>query len=70
MALKYWRQYLTQKELAFEFGVWEATAHDVIVRIENALIKSGRFSLSGKKALLGKDCETEIVIVDATESPI
>ena len=26
MALKYWRQYVTEKELAFEFDVGEATA--------------------------------------------
>ena len=70
MALKYWRQYPTQKELAFEFGVGEATAHDAIVRVENALIKSGKFSLPGKKALLGEASEIEIVVVDATESPI
>jgi hypothetical protein len=29
MSLKYWRQYITQKELAFEFCVGEATAHDI-----------------------------------------
>ena len=31
LSLKYWRQYVTQKELAFEFEVGEATVHDVIV---------------------------------------
>ena len=28
MSLKYWRQYVTQKELSFEFNVGEATVHD------------------------------------------
>jgi len=69
MSLKYWRQYVTQKELAFEFEVGEATVHDVIVWVENTLIKSGKFSLPGKKALL-EDTEIEIVLVDVTESPI
>ena len=69
MSLKYWRQYVTQKELAFEFEVGEATAHDTIVWVEDTLIKSGKFSLPGKKALL-EDAEIEIVIVDVTESPI
>ena len=69
MGLKYWRQYVTQKELAFEFEVGEATAHDVIVWVEDTLIKSAKFSLPGKKALLD-DTEIEIVLVDVTESPI
>ena len=69
LSLKYWRQYVTQKELAFEFEVGEATVHDVIVWVENTLVKSGKFSLPGKKALLG-DSEIDIVLVDVTESPI
>jgi len=69
MSLKYWRQYITQKELAFEFEVGEATVHDVIVWVEDTLVKSGKFSLPGKKALL-EDNEIEIVLVDVTESPV
>jgi len=69
MSLKYWRQYITQKELAFEFGVGEATVHDRIVWIEDTLVKSGMFSLPGKKALL-TDSDIEIVLVGVTESPI
>lgn len=69
MSLKYWRQYVTQKELAFEFEVGEATAHDYIVWVEDTLVKSGKFSLPGKKALC-EDNEIEIVLVDVTESPI
>jgi len=69
MSLKYRRQYVTQKEPAYEFEVGEATAHDVIVWVENTLVKSGKFSLPGKKALL-EDNEIEIVLVDVTESQI
>jgi hypothetical protein len=68
MSLKYWRQYVTQKELAYEFEVGEATAHDLIVWVEDTLVKSGKFSLPGKKALI-EDNEIEIVLVDVTESP-
>ena len=38
--------------------------------IEDVLIKDGTFSLPGKKALLKSDMEYEIVLIDATESPI
>jgi hypothetical protein len=69
MALKYWRQYVTQKELAFEFGVGEATVHDWVVWVEDTLVKCKEFSLPGKKALL-EGAEIEVVLVDVTESPI
>jgi transposase len=69
LCLKYWRQYVTQKELAFEFEVGEATVHDIIVWVEDTLIKSGKFSLPGKKALC-EDSEIEVILVDVTESPI
>jgi len=69
LALEYWRQYITFAELAFNYGVAESTAHDVTVWVENVLIKSGQFSLPGKKVLL-EDTELEIVLVDVIESPI
>jgi len=69
MSLKYWRQYVTQKELAFEFEVGESTVHDWIVWTEDALAKDGKFRLPGKKALL-EDAGIEVVLVDVTESPV
>jgi DNA-directed RNA polymerase alpha subunit len=69
MTLKYWRQYITQLELSFEFEVGEATVHDTIEWVEEVLIKSGKFALPGKKALLEEN-EIDIILVDVTESPI
>jgi len=69
MSLKYWRQYVTQKELSYEFEIGEATTHDTIVWVENMLVKSGKFRLPGKKAI-GEENEFEVVIVDVVESPI
>jgi hypothetical protein len=34
------------------------------------LIKSRHFNLPGRKALLKSDVEYEVILVDATESPI
>lgn len=70
MSIKYWRQYVTQKELAFEFEVGEATVHDIIVWVEDTLVKCQKFSLPGKKALLDEENEIEVILVDVTESPI
>ena len=70
LVLKYWRQYVTQKELGFEFEVGEQTVRDTIAWVEDTLIKSGKFALPGKKVLLEPDNDIEIVLVDVTESPI
>ena len=69
LALEYLRQYITFAELGFNYGVAESTAHDITVWVENTLIKSGRFNLPGKKALL-EDNDLQMVLLDVTESPI
>lgn len=69
MTLKYLRQYVTQKELAFEFEVGEATVCDTIRWVEDTLIKDGTFSLPGKKVLL-EDESIEVVLIDVTECPV
>jgi predicted DNA-binding protein YlxM (UPF0122 family) len=69
MTLKYLRQYVTQKELAYEFEVGEATVHDTIEWVENTLVKDEKFKLPGKKVLL-EDAEIEVILVDVTECPI
>jgi hypothetical protein len=38
--------------------------------VENTLIKDGAFSFPGKKALLKSEMEYEVVLIDATETPI
>lgn len=60
---------ITQKALAFEFEVGEATVSDTIKWVEETLIKDGTFSLPGKKALL-EDDSIEVVLVDVTECPV
>jgi hypothetical protein len=69
LVLEHWRQYPTMFELGFEFGVAKSTVHTIIVWVEDTLIKSGLFALPGKKALL-HDSALEVVLVDATESPV
>jgi hypothetical protein len=38
--------------------------------VEVPLIRSGVFSLPGKKALLQGDSSIEVILIDASESPI
>jgi Holliday junction resolvasome RuvABC DNA-binding subunit len=51
LALEYWRQYPTMFELGFEFGLAKSSVHDIIVWVEDTLIKSGLFVLPGKKSV-------------------
>jgi hypothetical protein len=70
MTLEYWREYRTQFHIAHSYGVDEATVNRTIRWVEDTLIKSGKFSLPGKKALRTAGVEYSVVLVDATETPI
>ena len=69
MSMEYWRQYPTLFELGFQYGVVKSVVHEIIKWVEDTLIKSGKYSLPGKKALLEEN-EIEIILVDVMESPI
>ncbi len=70
LTLMYWREYRTQFHIAQAYGVSESTVCRTIQKTEEALIRSGQFSLPGKKVLQPSDTTIEIVLVDATEQPI
>ena len=70
MALEYLREYRTYFHVSQSYGISESTAYDTIKWIENTLIKNPDFALPGKKALLKSDTEFEVVLIDATETPI
>jgi hypothetical protein len=69
-ALEYWREYRTYAHIAASYGIAESNIYRSIKWIENVLIKDGTFSLPGKKELLKSDAEYEIILIDATETPI
>jgi hypothetical protein len=49
MSCKYWREYVTFFSLGVEYDVAESTAWEIVIWVENVLIKSGEFGLAGKK---------------------
>lgn len=69
-ALEYWREYRTYAHIAASYGIAESNIYRNIKWIEEVLIKDGTFSLPGKKELLKSDAEYEIILIDATETPI
>jgi Helix-turn-helix of DDE superfamily endonuclease len=70
MTLEYLREYRTYFHLGQSYGLSESACYRSCRWIEDTLIKSGAFSLPGKKALLKSDTEFEVILIDATESPI
>lgn len=70
MALEYLREYRTYFHVASSYGISQSSCYRNIKWIEDTLIKHPDFSLPGKKALLKSDMEYEVVLIDATETPI
>jgi hypothetical protein len=70
MTLEYLREYRTYAHIGIAYGVSESSAFQAIRFIENVLVKCKEFRLPGKKALLPSDHEFEVILIDATESPI
>ena len=70
MALEYLREYRTYFHLGKSYNLSESACYRSCRWVEDVLIKSGFFTLPGKKALLKSDTEYEVILIDATESPI
>ncbi len=70
MALEYIREYRIYFHIGQNYGVSENSAYKTSRWVENTLIKHRDFALPGRKVLQGSKVEHEIVLIDATETPI
>jgi len=70
MTLEYLREYRTYFHISQSYIVSESTAYKTIRWVEDTLIKHPLFALPGRKELLKSDMEYEIILIDATETPI
>jgi Helix-turn-helix of DDE superfamily endonuclease len=70
LALEYLREYPTYFRLGQNYDVSESTAWYISRWVEDTLIKDNQFSLPSKKALLKSDVQFEVVLIDASESPV
>jgi hypothetical protein len=68
--LEYLREYRTYAHVAASYGVSESNIFRIIKWVEDTLIQDGTFSLPGRKALLKSDMGCEVVLIDATETPV
>lgn len=70
VTLAYLREYRTYFHLAQSYGISESSAYKTVKWVEDSLIQHPDFALPGRKALLKNDVEYELVLIDATETPI
>jgi hypothetical protein len=70
MSLEYLREYRTYFHLGQSYGLSESACYRNCRWVENTLIKSKAFCLPGKKALLKSNTGIEVILMDATETPI
>jgi len=70
MMLMYYREYRTQFHIGETYDLHESNVGRNIRRIENILKKCKKLSLPGKEKLSGTNHQFEVILVDATESPI
>lgn len=70
MTLEYIREYRTYFHVSQSYGVSESATYKTVRWVENTLIKHPDFALPGRKALLKSDVEYDVVLIDATETPI
>lgn len=69
MTLCYWREYRTYLHLGVSYGYSESQTFKIIKWVEDTLIKSGVFTVPGRKKLYELDKEA-VILMDVTKSPI
>jgi hypothetical protein len=70
MMLEYWREYRIYFHIGQAYGIGESAAYRNIKWCENTLAKSKSFRLPGRKAVAASDRAFDVVLIDATETPI
>ena len=70
LMLDYYREYRTYFHVGMSYGVSESQANRITNKVESILIKSGEFRLPGKKTLHDSNLSFEVIVIDASETPI
>ena len=70
LTLEYLREYRTYLHIGLAYGVSESQACRIHRWVEKELMKDNRFHLPGRKSLVQNESACEVVLVDATESPV
>ncbi|SPR09150.1 IS5 family transposase ISOt6 [Orientia tsutsugamushi] len=70
MGLEYLREYRTYSHIGQNYGISESSAYKAVKWVEDTLVKHPNFALPSRKTLMTSDMNYEVVLIDATETPI
>ena len=70
LTLQYLREYRTYYHIGKDWKISESNTYRIVLKVENILIKSKKFSLPGKKKLLDSSLDEDLILMDVMESPI
>jgi hypothetical protein len=70
VALEYWREYRTQFHIGTSWGLHETTVGRIIRKVEDILIKCGKFRLPSQRQLYQPAWEWKVLLVDVGEVEI
>ena len=69
LTLSYWREYRTLFHLGQDYGLHESNVSRTIQKVEDILIKGGKFALPSKRRLL-EETGVTYTIIDVTEMTV
>ncbi len=70
VALPYWREYRPYFHIAVSWQVSEAAVCRIVHRVEKSVLQVAEFHLPGKQKLRERGTPWEVLVIDATESPV
>jgi len=70
MALEYLREYRTYFYISRSYDISKSACYRNIRWVGDILIEDKQFPLPGRKALLKSNMEYQLILIDATETPI
>lgn len=70
VALEYWREYRSQFHIGVSWGIHETTVSRIVRKVEDLLVKCGKFRLPSQRQLYQAGWEWKVMMVDVGEIEI
>jgi hypothetical protein len=70
VALEYWREYRSQFHIGVCWGLHETTVGRIVRKVEDLLIKCGKFRLPSQRQLYQPGWEWKVMVLDVGEVEI
>ncbi len=70
VVLEYWREYRSQFHIGVSWGIHETTVGRIVRKVEDLLIRCGKFRLPSQRQLYQPGWEWKVLMVDVGEVEI